>query len=499
MKILLIKTEQQSPIDYNICSPLGVLYLAAVAEKLGHQVRVLDLRLYPKPKQIGRLLVDSLAWKPDVVGLSAITPFADTLATVGRFYRRRLSDALVLAGGPHGSTDNEDILTNELVHACVHGEGERVFQHLLELREQGKDFREARGISYLADDKVIENPPAPLIENLDEISLPAWHLIDFKPYRAFLNMSSFSRSSATMFTSRGCPYHCIYCHNFFGKAFRARSPENVLSEVELLRNRYGMKNIEFVDDIFNLDRERAALILQGIAERFPDVSIAFPNGLRGDLLDEDMIRLLKKARTWHVSIAVETASERLQKMLKKNINLEKMRETARLLRKHKIFTRGFFMIGFPTETREEIERTARYFIESDINYGLFFIVTPYNKTELQALVPPEKMQAFSDQKGHFDYQWGDLTISDIPYEELENIQVRYYRKGFLRLRTLPLFYSAFVGVLKKIFMQGDFSIVPIALNIALGLRKDKRKKNALDIRLKRSVLLADFLGVSVKK
>jgi len=410
---------------------------------------------------------------------------------VARYFRRRTPNALLIGGGPHASSDNPEVLTQGLVDLCVLGEGERSFQRLLEKKAAKEDLYQTPGISFLRDGNVVETTPAPFVENLDDLPLPAWHLLDFKQYQSFSGMADFFHWSATMFTSRGCPYKCIYCHKYFGRTFRARSPENVLSEVDLLRNTYGIRSIEFVDDIFNRDRARAAAILEGIRDRFPDVGIAFPNGLRADLLDEDLIRLLKEARCWHVSVAVETASPRMQKEIRKNVNLEKLKRNIVLLKKYGLYTRGFVMIGFPGETREEVMASVRFCLEQPLNYSLIFIVAPFNKTELIDRIDPKKLEEAISDTDHMDYRMGDYALGEIPYEELEKIRARYYRKGMLRWRNRKLWMSAVHGLVRGGLVKKIFLLVAAFS----GVKKESVNRAGIRIRQKEFELLKEHLNI----
>jgi anaerobic magnesium-protoporphyrin IX monomethyl ester cyclase len=170
----------------------------------------------------------------------------------------------------------------------------------------------------------------------------------------------------------------------FGKSFRSRSPESVAEETARLM-KMGARDIEVLDDIANLNPERFDRMLELMLERNLHPALSFPNALRADIIREESIDLLKRVGTGEISVAIETASERLQKLLSKNLSLEKANRTIGMLVDRRIFTRGFFMLGFPTETEEEMLSTIRFAHSSLLHLALFFTPNPFRNTGLYDL------------------------------------------------------------------------------------------------------------------
>ncbi|GAH01912.1 unnamed protein product, partial [marine sediment metagenome] len=273
--------------------------------------------------------------------------------------------------------DPKSILQNKNIDFVVPGEGEITTKELVDAIEQGGNVSEVKGIGYKLDSEVVFTPARPFIENLDVLPFPAWDLVDIERYFCFPTFNIFysSRQYMSVFTSRGCPYNCIYCHKIFGKKFRARTPENIFQEIEILCKKFNIKEIQIVDDCFNLKPERAKKLCDMIIDSDLDIAISFPNGVRGDLMDEELLIKLKKAGTYKINYGIETGSQRLQKFIKKNVNLKNLQKVITLTNSHNILSHGFFILGFPTETREEVQQTIEFARKSKLNTAGFFALS----------------------------------------------------------------------------------------------------------------------------
>jgi radical SAM superfamily enzyme YgiQ (UPF0313 family) len=213
-------------------------------------------------------------------------------------------------------------------------------------------------------------------------------------------------------TSRGCPYRCAYCHNVLGKKFRVRSPENILEEIKYIHDKFGITDFQIIDDIFNLDMDRAKKICDLIINSGMDLTFAFPNAIRADRVDEELVEKMAQAGTKFTSIAIETASPRIQKLIRKNLNLEKAFKAIHLFARVGIVTRGFFMMGFPTETEEEVLDTIEYAKRSRLCGATFFTVVYYPGTDLYRLA--QSYGYFKEES--FDVQRDYVQVGEGPYE-----------------------------------------------------------------------------------
>ena len=390
-KILLLKSRSVVSKVIGTTPPLGLLYIAAaLRQRLRAEVRVLDALLESEP--LKALASHLRSFCPDIVGISALTAEAFLAHKAAATVKKVASSIPVIMGGPHPSSDPEIVLSDANVDVAVIGEGEDTITELVRLiLSEGHHWKKpdllisVDGLAFYTEGRTVLSKPRAPIQNLDSLPFPAWDLIDYKKFWTRVSMGTPGiRPYLTMLTSRGCPYKCIYCHQLFGKSFRSRSPESVVDETARLM-KMGARDIEILDDIVNFKPRRFNRMLELMLKQNLHPALSFPNAIRADIMNEDSIDLLRRVGTGEISIAIETASERLQKLLKKNLSLEKADHTISMLANRHIFTRGFFMLGFPTETEEEMISTIRFAHASRLHLALFFTPNPFRNTGLYDL------------------------------------------------------------------------------------------------------------------
>lgn len=433
MKILLIKSGNLNTRAIGVTPPLGLMYIASyIKATRGDKVRIFDIRFYKDPLNRIYRIIDE--FEPDLIGISALTLEASAMYQIAHFIKT-VSDIPVIAGGPHASSVPKEILQNRDIDAVVVGEGEITFKNFLDTLEKKHSPEMISGIGYRRDGEIVVNQPGPLIHHLDNLPFPSWDLIELEKYADTASMSIIGYGPyMVLLTSRGCPFHCTYCHNIMGKAFRARSVENVLEEMRILIRQYHIDDFEIIDDISNFDRERFKRIMRGIIDNGWKVTLSFPNGVRTDLLDEETVHLMKQAGTAEVSIAVETATPRLQKMVKKGLNLEKVRHIIDVCIQEGMYVRGFFMLGFPSETEEEIKATIDFACKSKMHGALFFLVNPFGGTELSKQVEQLGKMPSSIKPEDFDYHAMPFNASSVPDKRLH----RLYTTAWMRFYFNPI-------------------------------------------------------------
>ncbi|MEW5907418.1 MAG: radical SAM protein [Elusimicrobiota bacterium] len=439
-RVLLIKSRSVvSKIKKGTTPPVGLLYIAALLrQRLGAEVRVLDAMFEPDILKLAA--GEARSFRPDIAGISCLTAEA--------FLAHRLAAALkaetpampVVMGGPHPSSDPEAVLADPNADAAVIGEGEETFAELTRAavsegprwREPGV-LREIAGLAVRGEAGVEYTRPRPPIQDLDSLPFPAWDLIDYKKFWTTGGMATVGiRPYLPIFTSRGCPYRCVFCHQIFGKKFRARSPENVADEVALI-HKLGTKNIEVLDDIANFDPDRFDRILELMLERGLRSVLDFPNAIRADIVRPESLDLLKKVGVCEVSVAVESACPRVQRLMNKNLDLAKVGRTIDMLADRRIFTRGFFILGFPTETEAEMRETIKWACASRLHLAMFFTPNPYRNTAMYGMF--EKAGKLREDVNTIDFEYigAPFNASEMSDEGYR----RLYRGAFIKFYIDP--------------------------------------------------------------
>ena len=397
MRILLLKPYQPTK-SYMASPPLGLLYLvSSLRQRLGSEVEVqmIDLKAYKRPPEWLRDHLDELA--PDVVGVSALNCEAMASQRIAEIVKAWNSKTVTVLGGPYAHKRSRELLSRMEFDWSFDGPADRSFPEAVARYFGGGELgTDIPGLSYKTDDGIQVAEQQDMITDLDALPKPAWELIDFDHYAREHNMMGMLKGKryATLFTSRGCPYLCNYCHDIFSKKFVHRSADDVLEEIELLYENYGVDEFEIVDDIFNLHKPRLKAIMGEVERRWPGkIHFCFPNGLRGDILDDSVLDALVAGGTYGMCIAVETVTPRLQDLVEKYLKLDRVESAIEGAYRRGIMTAGFFMLGFPTETEDEMKATVDFAFRSRFTTGYFFCVVPQPATPLYDLAKQEAPEA----------------------------------------------------------------------------------------------------------
>ena len=446
--------------------PLGILSLAAyLRDRTEVDIELLDQRL--DNTTADEIVRSAVEFGADVVGFGVLTPFSNLLPELAQKARQALPKALIVLGGPHITGFGAGVLEDVDADVLVTCEGEAALEQVLQAHAEGSGFGHIPGLIWRdASGEIITNPGVtPTIEDLDSLPIPAYDLIDVRKYWRFEGMANVPpRKYIGLFSSRGCPYRCIYCHRIFGKRFRARSAGQVIAEIEHYQREYGVHELEFYDDIFNHDPARMMEFCQLAQSRGLKLRIAFPNGLRGDTLTPEMIDALVDAGMYYTCCPLESGSPRIQQYMGKHLDISRFLNGVEKLVSRRVLTYGLAMLGFPTETEDDIRQTIRLICDSRLHIASFFTVTPYPNTDLYDRVlekNPEKLGGIV-YKG---FPTNKINLSDVPDSVLYAYQRKAVRKFYFnpvrmaRLASVypnPLYLPRYVPMLVQQLVKGAF-------------------------------------------
>jgi len=505
MKVLLIypalTAYGEDATTIQVRPPLGLLYIAAICERHGYEVKLLDclaesLNLSEKRDDGGiryglglsgiRRIVEE--YDPDVVGISSMfSAFSKDAHDAALAVKGWKKSVPIIFGGMHASSVPLDVMEDENVDFIVLGEGETTIIELLDVISNGKPCNRVNGLSVRNElGKPILTPPRDRIKDLDQLPKPARHLIDIEFYSSVAENEPdnyiMRHPYTTIYTSRGCPGKCVYCaaHNIWGNRWISRSADDVLDEIEFLVETYGIREIHFLDDNASVNRKRFFDICQGIIDRNLDVTWACPTGLAIWTLDEHVLRKMKTAGCYKLCFGVESGHPETLKFIRKSLNMERTKDLIKTASKMGFWIQSTYIIGFPYETPEQIETTIRYALSTYSDFINFLLLIPYPGTEIFKIMEKENLLPEEAYDYHnFGYMLsGFRTICRSKYLKASELN-NYFDEAFRRLlririrrfllhpeillkkiynyESLMFFLRIlfnFFGVIKVVFMKG---------------------------------------------
>ena len=413
--------------------PLNYVHLAAYVRSYGYDPLILDMVFDEvTPEYVDQQLrIRGI----QVVGIGCMTCEYPAAVEEARRIKAAHPGIQIVFGGAHPSGDPEECLRTGVVDYVIVGEGELPLVQLLASLRDGRTDSAIQGVWTMRGGEIVPGGSA-AIPDVNELPRPAYDMVGLERYFRLDSPWHFPKSprAVQFITERGCPYQCSYCHEIHTKRFRGMEPEAVVDQIEWLVREHGVGELMVVDDIFNFDLERAKQICRGIIQRGLRVHLQFPNGVRGDRFDEELIALMKQAGTHYLAIAIETVSEKFQKLVRKHLKADKAREAVEWARKHGIEVSGFFMIGFPGETAEEVRSTLDFAVGAPFDSIFISIVAPFKGTKLRTDMMAGRFgEITSEGQAALDNLFPVVHNQALPRELLLKMQ----RDAYWRFYTKP--------------------------------------------------------------
>jgi anaerobic magnesium-protoporphyrin IX monomethyl ester cyclase len=467
-------------MDQTVAMPMGILYLCSVTEE--HDPKI-DLQIIDIAKEYSDLskvkfsknlnfeefleqclnLNEGAA--PDVVGISILFSTAHkTSFKIGELVRKKWPESKILVGGMHATNEVEGLLASNTFDYVVRGEGEIGFIDFIKQLQEKKNPEVSGFISREKLKAGLQNEVSELPENLDNIPLPAWHLLNMSEYihqrgRRHVETIEYEQNRvATVVTSRGCPFFCTFCasHTVHGRKMRYRSSENIIEELDILNEKYQTTTIVPEDDLFAVNKPRFLKLADAIEKRNYDFEWQFSNGLSVAVLDDEVIDAMMRLGMYVANIAIESGSEYVQKhIIRKNCNLKRAVKVVEYCRRKEIYTRTLFILGFPGETLEQMHETIEYASNLKADWTVISIAAPLVGTEMfQQLLDREEIDsswnwdnAFFQERGYDTKEVSAEDLKKLVYDA--NISINFFNNTNFKEHNFQKAMNNFSDVLSR--------------------------------------------------
>ena len=425
-----------SKTSASLIPPLGIAYIASYLHKYGHECRILDGVAEPFPLE----KICEIASDYDIVGITVVSTYAVRAIELIQALKKHRSSKLVVVGGPHVTVMPESLLKQGADYAVI-GEGEITMYELVErLSAGGRDLKEVPGLVFSENGQFVYTPPRIHIDPLDQVPLPARHLLPMHLYKNSVARST-RQPSHSMLASRGCPGVCTFCSKkTFGTRTRYFSVDRIVEEFFLLRDKYGAKDVAVWDDNFVTNHEIVFAVCEQLKKR--NFNIPWSVESRIDVVNRKVLYALKEAGCTFIAYGIESGSQRVLDHINKQVTKEEIVEAIHMTKEVGIQIRGYFMLGLSTETKEEMEDTIRFAMELDTELASFTIFVPLPGTaEYRRAL---KSGTFIDPKYYLHKVVPEFNFLDYPIyvpegmtaSELLSIHRSAYNRYYFRPRFL---------------------------------------------------------------
>lgn len=431
--------------------PLFLAYAAAVLEKAGLEVELIDCR----PEYIDlEKLKEKVTAEVGLIIIQTSTPSINLDLAAARALKEKNFQAKIALVGPHPTIFDRQILEeNNFINIILRGEYDYTARDLASAINTGRDFSAIKGITYRRGNEIKKNSDADYITDLDNLPLPARH---FLPLDKYFEPLFVGRPTLRLISSRGCPFHCTFCawpQLMYGHAFRARDPLKVVDEIEYLKNKNKIKEYYFDDDTFTINPPRVMAICQEIIKR--KINLPFECLARVNTVSPEMLEIMGQAGCRVIRYGVESANPEILKNINKQITPEQIIAAFKNTKKAGIKTHATVMFGLPGESKETIKETIDFVLKIDPDYAQFPVAVPYPGTEFYNLA---KTKGWLKSDNWEDYH-SERAIVEYPglsRQEIEAASKLAYKKFYLRPSYVikKMIQAGSVGEWTQLFKSG---------------------------------------------
>lgn len=449
--------------------PIHLCYIAAAAEKAGHEVRIVDGDA--EECDIAKIVAIAGEYRPHLTGITSTSVDFEIAKHIISSLKSAYPKSPIIIGGTHTNIFRQRVLEMcpDIDFGCV-GDGENLIVELLEALQDGDEesLGSIHGLIYRCDGRIIENSDRQIFKDIDAYPFPARHLLRNKVYYRAVPREGYKTTTAFM-SSRGCPFKCAYCavkNITGGKVVRLRSAENVLDELDYIVNKMNISHISFNDDCLTLSKHRIYEICEGIHKR--GLKFTWEGLSRADLVDRRLLKAMRKAGFVRISYGIESGNPEILKMLNKGETLEQIEEAFRVTEEAGIVARGSIIIGSPYETKETVKESFRFIRKlRGLDQAVINIMQPYPGTKVREMF----LKGEGGTKFVFDpkelerlqrFGGASVSVNDLSPKDLVLLQ----RLGFLMFYVRPktLWNNLQISGL-KVFLHDGMSFMRSVLGL----------------------------------
>jgi len=479
MKVLLINPPVQdsyiNPVLKNLfynSPPLGLCYLAAVLKKDGVEAKIIDAAV--EKLTIEQVIKRAKSIEPDIIGVSSTTYSFPSAVLLAAELKKIIGDKKIMIGGPHITSNPEDILKYKCFDFGVIGEGEVTVSELARAIKNGDNIDGIAGLVFNQKGRLYFSPKRPFIDDLDSLPFPDRDLVPLELYKPQPNDWKIL-PKMSMISSRGCPYGCIFCDKgVFGQNYRSFSARYIVSEMKLLIEKYKAKDIAFVDSTFTVSAERVRDIISEMKRQ--NINVNWTCTVRANIMTGELLKEMKDAGCWRVRIGVESANDEVLKFIKKGITKEQVLRVTKLAAALGLQPKGFFSIGHLVDTKESINETIK-----------FALATPFKDITVQINTPLKNTPQYKIYKDHggfveepkVDYSFWQPSFvpNGMTAKELSALHKKFYRVFYCRFIIIWRHLREIKSIqdLRKYIMSIDLFLY-LFLGTSFSLLKLKLKK-----------------------